>query len=241
MDDFLYRNPHLYEQVFPSRNKAALCISLFEKHSREMPQSVLEVGCGTGRDLSEFANRGFDCVGFDPEPSMVAAAQVKNPGMRIVSGDMRECRLGKQFDAICALGGSINFALTNHDIEKTVETYGAHAHKGTLLIVQPLNSGDFFGTFRAPAIFRVKDGETTLMGAASYNLSVLDQVIERTRVWTAEGQESFSDSMRFRAIFPSELSYFLEKGGFRVVETFETEGGALYNVSMYIVAVFEGP
>jgi SAM-dependent methyltransferase len=239
-DDFLYNNPELYEKVFPSRGKSGLCIEVFQKYLPDPPSSVLDIACGSGRDLVEFAKRYPDCVGFDITPSMVALAQKRNPKLNIVTADMRSCRLNRSFDAICALGGSINFALSNDEMDATIKTYHAHAHEGTLLIVQPLNPGDFFGQLKVPEVFSISYDGFNVTGTASYKLSNKEQLVERTRIWKVKDENrEFTDSMSFRVIFPAEMSYFLSKNGFDVLDIFETSGGPHYNTSMYVVARFK--
>ena len=238
--DFLYNNPDLFEKVFP-RGRGDLCVSVFQKYLSQPPFSILDIGCGTGRDLSQLSKRYPDCVGFDILPSMVAFAQKNNPDLTILTGDMRTCRLHRTFDAICALGGSINFALSNEELDETIKTYQAHAHEGTLLLVQPLNPCLFFGEFQAPDTFSVPYNGSKVIGTATYKVSKIQQIVERTRTWKIEGESNeFTDSVRFRIIFPAELAYFLNQHGFEVLEIFEKPGSAIYVKSMYLVGRFKG-
>ena len=41
--------------------------------------SVLDVGCGAGRDLEELAGRGYQCVGIDASNGMLLHAYLNNP------------------------------------------------------------------------------------------------------------------------------------------------------------------
>jgi SAM-dependent methyltransferase len=45
------------------------------------PRSVLDAGCGTGRVAIELFRRGLDVVGVDLDPSMLARARAKAPGL----------------------------------------------------------------------------------------------------------------------------------------------------------------
>jgi SAM-dependent methyltransferase len=240
MDDFLYRNPGLYEQVFPSRSKGELCLRVFDEHLGRRPSSLLDVACGTGRDLKIYAGVCPDCVGFDVTPAMVEYAERRNPGVPVFIGDMRSFRLDREFDAICALGGSINFALSDDELDQTIKTYSSHAHDGTLLVLEPLDSSAFFGQLRVPTAFSVPYRDTTAVGSATYELFERQQVVERTRTWKVVGEdEPFTDSMRFRVIFPGELTYRLSQNGFEVLEVRETPGNELYQgSSTYFVARF---
>ncbi|MGG4144239.1 methyltransferase domain-containing protein [Paenibacillus algorifonticola] len=242
INDFLYDNPEFYEVVFPPRGKSEFCMRIFEKYSTETPSSILDIGCGTGRDLADFSKHYPDCVGFDAAQSMVSYAKKKNPELNVFTGDMRSFRLSRTFDVICALGGCMNFALSNEDLDATFKTYQSHAHKGSLLLLQPLNPSDYFGEFRVPKNFFMPYNDSMAVGEMSYKLLKLQQVVERTRTWTVEGQnETFNDSMSYRIIFPAEISYFLNQNGFDVLDIFESDGSASYaNKSMYVVARYNG-
>lgn len=241
VQDFLYNNPKLYEEVFPSHGKNEMCIELFEEHMDRPLESILDIACGTGRDLEFFAKSFPYCAGFDINSNMIAYAKERNPNLHISVGDMLSHRLNRQFSAICALGASINFALTNEELEQTIETYRVHAEQGTILVVQLLNSNDFFGQFLLPETFTVPYLDSQAIGRASYNISGISQTVERTRNWTVESDGSqFSDTMKFRVIFPAELTYFLSRQAFEVIDIFERPGGSLYTTGMFLVARYLG-
>jgi len=65
--------------------------------------SVLELGSGTGRISAELACRGFDVVGLEIAPAMLAQAEAKRPEnvtLMYVLGDMRRFDLGRRFDSV---------------------------------------------------------------------------------------------------------------------------------------------
>jgi len=51
--------------------------ALYEPFLRQLPQggSILDLGCGPGRDVAAFQERGFEVVGVDGSANMVAAAR----------------------------------------------------------------------------------------------------------------------------------------------------------------------
>ncbi|MPZ49842.1 MAG: methyltransferase domain-containing protein [Dehalococcoidia bacterium] len=63
-------------------------------------QSVLELGCGTGRVTIPIAEAGAEVVGLDGSPAMLEIARRKAPNSdnpRWVQADMRDFDLGRQF------------------------------------------------------------------------------------------------------------------------------------------------
>ena len=51
---------------------------------------ILDIGCGSGRDLAVLHKLGFDCYGVDPTPEFVKIAQLKHPELigRIALGEL---------------------------------------------------------------------------------------------------------------------------------------------------------
>ncbi|MBF0285941.1 MAG: class I SAM-dependent methyltransferase [Magnetococcales bacterium] len=68
-------------------------------------QPVLEAGCGSGRWVGWFANKGWRTVGLDWSRTLCQVASQAVPNARFVAGDMREMPFADgSFGAILALG-----------------------------------------------------------------------------------------------------------------------------------------
>jgi SAM-dependent methyltransferase len=66
--------------------------------------TVLDAGCGTGRDLRYFNRRGFQAEGFDASAEMVALARTQS-GCRVWQADLMLLSLPKEsYDAIWSHG-----------------------------------------------------------------------------------------------------------------------------------------
>jgi len=65
---------------------------------------VLDIGCGSGRDLGVLYKLGFDCYGVDPTPEFVTIAQLKHPELvgRIELGQLPDLKIpfGGDFDGV---------------------------------------------------------------------------------------------------------------------------------------------
>ncbi len=140
--NLLYDRPRLYDLVFPDAEKAVetMCRVAFARYLQAPPTSMLDVGCGTGRHLEALATTIPECWGVDYLESNVAYARAARPTLVIRQGDMRAVRLGRTFDVVTCFGNALSYALTDADLRRTVETFAAHAHAGTLLLVDVLNA-----------------------------------------------------------------------------------------------------
>jgi SAM-dependent methyltransferase len=141
----LYTEPRLYDLVFPDAEEqiGRMCEEAFRRYLPVAPQSALDTGCGTGRHLEALAKTVTECWGTDLLASNIAYATAARPHLRFVQADMRTLRLGRAFDVITSFGNVLSYALTDADLARTVDTYAAHAHRGTLLILDALNARSY--------------------------------------------------------------------------------------------------
>jgi SAM-dependent methyltransferase len=76
------------------------------------PARVLDAGCGTGRVAMRLAELGYDCVGADLDPSMLAVARARAPQLTWVQTDLATLDLvpagvDHVFDVVVAAGNVI--------------------------------------------------------------------------------------------------------------------------------------
>ncbi len=83
---------------------------------------VVELGCGTGIFTGLLAERGFDVMGIDRSPDMLAAAQGKNAakGYQIpyLCQDMRSLDLYCTAGTFLSICDSVNYLTTYRDLQK---------------------------------------------------------------------------------------------------------------------------
>lgn len=87
--------------------EAQLCASLVPA-----PARVLDAGCGTGRVAIRLAELGYDCVGVDVDPSMLAQARRAAPQLLWLLADLATLDLATPggdggFDLVVAAGNVV--------------------------------------------------------------------------------------------------------------------------------------
>jgi len=102
------------------------------------PERVLDLGCGEGWLLRALAERGFEAVGVDGEPTLVEAARVAGSSPVHVASyeDLVEAKvdIGRDYDLICA-----NFSLLHQDIIPLLAAMNALLVPGGALVIQTLH------------------------------------------------------------------------------------------------------
>jgi len=111
---------------------------------RGRPETVVDLGCGTGTIAIPLAQAGLSVVGIDLSGDMLAVARHKEasvrselhvPGeLRWLEGDMREWTLPEPVDAAVSLCDSVNYLLTEQDVLRMFRrTYEGLKPGGALL------------------------------------------------------------------------------------------------------------
>ena len=221
----LYREPRLYDLVFPDAEEtvARMCREAFRRYLPAAPRSVLDIGCGTGRHLAALATTVGECWGVDLLETNVAYARAVRPALHVVQGDMRAVRLGRTFDLVTSFGNALSYALTDEDLAHTGATYAAHAHPGTLLILDVLNAKSYLDGdgFQERIEGRVDTPEFPATSVSTHVLHRDARILERTRVWRIPGRPEVEDHARYRLLYPDELAGLLTSAGFDGVEIFD--------------------
>ena len=95
---------------------------------------ILDVGCGPGRDVKYFSERGFEVVGIDLSENFIRIASEKVPEARFALMDMRKMEFpGKQFDGIWACGSFQH--LPKKDARKALLEFRRVLKRGGLVYV----------------------------------------------------------------------------------------------------------
>jgi SAM-dependent methyltransferase len=243
--NFLYRNPQFYELAVPEPNDETpmMCRRMFSRFLSQPPRSILDLGCGIARDLDSLSKDCPDCWGVDYLANVIEFAREQRPHLHLQAGDARQVRLGRTFDVIMSMGSAFMYALTEMDVARTLETFVAHAHPGTMLILDINNAARYLGGdhFKPTSELRVDSPLFKAAAHLTYSFDRRRQILTRRRVWTIEGQGEVEDFCEYRLFFPAELEHLLGERGFRVAGMFDNmqlQETNLCGPRLYVPALF---
>lgn len=109
------------------------------KYSGARSRSILDIACGTGIHLREFARRGYEAAGIDGNKEMVdfvlRRAAAEGLDIKCMRSGMRDFDTGRKFGcAICMLD-SFRYLLTDEDILSHLRSVSASLEDGGLYII----------------------------------------------------------------------------------------------------------
>jgi SAM-dependent methyltransferase len=141
------RSARYYDELYAFKDYAAAADKLHavlrERHPRA--ESLLDVGCGTGRHV-ESLRRHYRAEGLDLNPDLLALARARCPDVPFHQGDMTAFDLGRRFDVVTCLFSSIAYVRTVDNLRRAVAAMARHLQPGGLLVVEPWFTPDRYWT-----------------------------------------------------------------------------------------------
>ena len=221
----------LYDQFYLDKDYSAECDMIEEifRNYNILPQTILDLGCGTGGHALKLAKRGYRLAGVDRSAHMLkiakSKAKIEKLSIDFYEQDISALALESQFDAIISMFEVIGYLPLNNDLEKAFVKIGEHLKQDGIFI---------FDCWYGPAVLterpeaRVRTFGTSkterVMRLVMPELDVLNHVVRvNYQVVHIEGNHITSETdethtMRF--FFPLEIDYFLKKAGFSEVHIF---------------------
>lgn len=243
--NLLYDHPEYYEVLYPETGDETptMCRRVFERFLKMPPTSLLDLGCGTGRDLRSLRKTCSDCVGVDFLPAMVEFAKSRSKEITFIAGDMRSVRLNRTFDVVMCFGSALMYNLTNEDVSRALDTFRAHCQEGSLLIIDLRNAAALLGDGFKPRIEgSVESTVFTARFVAEHTINRKEQLLHRKRVWEMPDGSKSEDVCDYRLFFPQEVEALLVQKGFTVLGMFDNKElleTSFMGPTMYTVARFD--
>jgi SAM-dependent methyltransferase len=115
--------------------EAAIYVDTIRGTARGPVREVLELGSGGGNNASHM-KYAFAMTLVEPADRMRELSRALNPECEHVSGDMRDVRLGRAFDAVF-VHDAVMYMSTEDDLRAALATVVAHLAPGGVALVAP--------------------------------------------------------------------------------------------------------
>ena len=115
--------------------EAAFFHQLLEKSCSRSLRTVLELGSGGGNNAFHLS-RHYSMTLVDASVKMLAVSRKLNLGCEHLVGDMREVRLGRQFDAVF-VHDAVSYMTSENDLAAAIRTAFEHTSPGGVALFVP--------------------------------------------------------------------------------------------------------
>ena len=217
---------------------------IIKKNSKEKPELVLDLGCGTGKMTLELANRGYDMTGIDYSPEMLdiarTAADEAGHDILWLCQDMREFELYGTVDAAVCCLDCINHLETDEDLEKCFDLVHNYLIPDGIFIFD-INGKYKFENIYADNTYSMEEDGGFCVWENFYDADskICDFYITLFKECKDGRYERYDESQSERMYTLDEIKSALEKAKFEFVSSygdFDFTPGSDENERIYIVA-----
>ena len=147
-----------YDLIYRDKDYGAECdlIERVLQNYGKSTRSVLDLGCGTGNHAFPLAERGYEVVGVDRSPEMLAHARGKsvnastNGRLVFKQGDIRAVELRRNFDAVLMMFAVLGYELDNVDVLSALRNARRHVRSDGIFV---------FDVWYGPAVLRERPSQ----------------------------------------------------------------------------------
>jgi len=208
---------HLYDLMYVRRDYTTTGREIQAIAEELLPgaESLLDVGCGTGRHL-EVLGDWYRGEGLDINPKMIELTHARCPHIPLYENDMRSFELDRSYDVITCLFSAIGHVETAEAMRRSIERMAAHLRSPGLLIVEPWFTPESFWDGHLAANFQ-PEGETKLAWMYRQYREGLMAVLDIHYLVGGEGQPEYIRERQDLGLFtPAEMREALEAVGLEV-------------------------
>jgi SAM-dependent methyltransferase len=227
-----------YDLLYKQKDYAAeanYVRALIQRHHGDA-QSLLDLGCGTGRHVLLLAEAGYRVTGVDRSAEMLAVARADVAGAspertlrlacsgaapEFTNGDVRAVRIGQKFDVVVSLFHVISYQTSNQDLQAAFATAKEHLKPGGVFIFDCWYGPTVLTERPSVRVRRLEDERyavTRIAEPTSHpNQNTVD-VNYHVLVKNKQGGaiDEFSETHTMRYLFVPEVEMLLESSGLRL-------------------------
>jgi SAM-dependent methyltransferase len=200
-------------------------IELIFKNTSVKPESIFDLGCGTGSFCLEMFKRGFDMIGADLSTEMLSEAKNKiadaNADILLLNQGMTEFELFGTVDIITCLLDTFNYLTHKKDVIKMLKLVKNYLNPGGLFIFD-INSDYKLKNLIGNNVFYDVDDEVSYIWQNEFDKKTNNVRFELTFFVKNTDTYTRYDEVHYeRAYSNEEIILMIIKSGLELVSCYE--------------------
>ena len=200
-----------------------------EKQFRRRPlpgKTVLDLACGTGSLTRELAERGYEMIGVDQSPEMLAAAVEKNENVggippMFLCQSMEKLDLYGTIDACVCCLDSVNYVTSPQKLQKAFQRVHLFLMPGGLFLFDVNTPEKLAGLDGQVFLDETEDAYCVWRAEYARRSRICSYYMDIFQLDSVTGQwQRGTELHRERAYTPEELTAFLRQAGFRDIKQY---------------------
>jgi len=216
----VYKNPLYYEiafSFFDPKQQVDTFERIIRRFSKIKVRRVLDIACGPSLQLREFAKRGYEAIGLDLSPEMLAYLQEKakeeSVKIQTIQADMCSFRLKKKVDFAFIMMGSL-VVESNEKLLSHLDSVARSLKKGGLYFIQ--NKAVDWTKNEEYSWIMEKDGISVKTTYSTRWKNILKQIYTE-RITTEVNDHGqimkFDEEEDLKFVFPQEFKTLIQLNG----------------------------
>jgi dTDP-3-amino-3,4,6-trideoxy-alpha-D-glucopyranose N,N-dimethyltransferase len=182
---------------------------------RPAASSLLDVGCGTGSHLALLRNT-LEVQGVDLSSDMLDIARRKCPDVPFHEGGLTDFELGRTFDVVICLFGSIALVQSPERLALALANLKRHLAPGGVLLVEPYFTPDSYWVGKITANFVDQPELKIAWMYVSERVGRISRLNNHYMVGTPQGVEEFEELHEIGLFTDEEYRVAFSNAGLRV-------------------------
>ena len=203
--------------------------SLLRRYGQHI-DTLINLGCGTGKHDLEFAKLGYQCTGIDMSSLMIDIAKKNaeeaNVNIDFLTADIRTYIPQKQYDAVLALFHVMSYQNKNNDILAAFRSARTALQRNGLFLFDTWYGPGVLSDKPVVRVKEIEDEKNRLIRVArptmhdkenvvdvNYEVFVIDKVTGKTK--------TINEVHNMRYFFKPELEFLLADAGFELIDNLD--------------------
>ena len=212
------------------QNEIRYIDNIIKEHSNGLPETLLDIGCGTGEHDALLSKLGYEVTGIDLSEDMIKIAKSNYQGIDFYSMNSCEMNLDKQFDIVTSLFHVISYLNSNEQLSLTFSNIEKHLNPSGLFVFDCWYGPCVLNEKPELRVKKVENNEVEIIRIANPELLVNKNIVNVNYEFhvfdkVKKDKYTFHETHSMRYFFKPEIEKLAVENGFSLLSGEEWVSG----------------